>query len=200
MKGIFLVSLNSKKLEDFLNRDLLLDIDKDLKKLDLFVFDGYETLNGIFFNNRNVKEQDELMENTISGVVEKIVNKDIKKRKFLRLSQYQKEISPYVAAVYNEYFTNASFKRHCKSQIFQNLQPKLRDVSILNHKSNLIELIAPFLLVEIALYLYVFDKAEYDRIYGLEAEMNIISDIKNGKYKAFEIFINKKTEYEKVIF
>jgi quinol monooxygenase YgiN len=199
MNGIFLVSLNSRKLDHFLKSGQNLTIDQTLDKLDLFVFDGYETLNGIFFNEKNVKEQDEIVEQTIANVISKVVDTYEDKRRFLRLSNMQKELAPYTCAVYNEYYSNVSFKRHCKSQIFQNLQPKLRDVNILNHKSKLVELIAPFLLVEIALYLFVFHTGRYQKIFGLESEMNIIIDIKDGKYPAFASFVNNKTLYEKVI-
>lgn len=197
-KGIFLVSLNSKRLEEFLKNKESIELNDNIDKIDVFVFDVCETLNGIFFNERDIEQQYVIIENTISLVLEGLVNADSKNRKLIRFTQLQKEISPYMAAVYNEYYNNASFKRHCKSQIFQNLQPKLRDVKITNHKSDLLEILAPFLLAEIAFYLYAFHKEEYDIIYGLESEMNIIADIKNNKYPVFSGFINTKITHSRI--
>lgn len=197
-KGIFLVSLNSKRLEEFLANKETVNLNNRIGILDVFVFDIFETLNGLFFNERNIQQQHTAMEEIISSVKDLIVNTDANDRNLIRFTELQKEISPYLAAVYTEYYINSSFKRHCKSQMFQNLQPKLRDVGIINHKSDLLELIAPFLLAEIAFYLFAFDKGEYDEIYGLEAEMNIIADIKNNKYPAFSGLIKKKITHSKI--
>lgn len=197
-KGIFLVSLNSKRLEDFLKNKEESKLNNGLDKLDVFVFDIFETLNGLFFNDKGISKQNELMENVISDVNKEIVETNSADRQLIRFTQIQKELSSYMEAVYREYFLNASFKRHCKSQIFQNLQPKLRDVEITNHKSDLLELIAPFLLAEIAFYLYAYDKAEYEVIYGLESEMNIIEDIKKNKYPVFSQFMKKDIPHKKI--
>jgi len=199
-KGIFLVSLNSKKLDHFLDNEYPLTIDNNLTELDLLVFDNFETLNGIFFNDRNVNNQNNLLEDIIERVKTQIVATNKEKRNFIRFTEKNRELNQYILAVYKEYYSNASFKRHCKSQIFQNLQPKLRDLNITNHKSNLIELIAPFLIAEIALYLYIFSMEYYQIIFGFENEMGIIADIKNGKYPSFNIFIKQKTDYQKVEF
>jgi hypothetical protein len=198
MKGIFLVSLNSRKLEQFLAADQSFVVDDRMEKLDLFGFDTFEVLNGIFFFPQSVREQNTHIEEVICEVIAKMVSPYGDERRFLRLSEMQKDLATYQLSVHQEYYKNPKFKRNCKSQIFQNLQPKLREVGITNHKSHLIEILAPFLLAEIALYLFVFDSNCYDLILGLEAEMSIIADIKNGKYPVFMPFVKQKTTYQKV--
>lgn len=197
-RDVFMVSLNSKRLEVYLEKQQQSFSNKN--KLDVFVYDVFEVLNGLFFSPNNIEQINEQMESIINKVNQQIVLKDADKNKLIRFSDFQKEMSIYLIAVYSEYFTNASFKRHCKSQIFQNLQPKLREVKITDHKSNLIEILSPFLLAEIAYYLYIFHKNEYSAVYGLESEMEIITAIKNKKYERFNEFILNPVPHIKVEF
>jgi len=197
-RDVFMVSLNSKRLEVYIEKQQQSFSDKN--KLDVFVYDVFEVLNGLFFSPNNIEQINEQMESIINKVNQQIVLKDVNKNKLIRFSDFQKEMSIYLIAVYSEYFTNASFKRHCKSQIFQNLQPKLREVKITDHKSNLIEILSPFLLAEIAYYLCIFHKNEYCAVYGLENEMEIITAIKNKKYERFNEFILNPVPHIKVEF
>lgn len=197
-RDVFMVSLNSKRLEVYLEKQQ--QKFSDINKLDVFVYDVFEVLNGLFFSHNNIEQINEQMESIINKVNQQIVLKDADKNKLIRFSDFQKEMSIYLIAVYSEYFTNASFKRHCKSQIFQNLQPKLREVKITDHRSNLIEILSPFLLAEIAYYLYIFHKNEYSAVYGLESEMEIITAIKNNKYERFNEFILNPVPHIKVEF
>lgn len=197
-RDVFMVSLNSKRLEVYLEKQQQSFSDKN--KLEVFVYDVFEVLNGLFFSPNNIEQINVQMESIINKVNQQIVSKDADKNKLIRFSDFQEEMSLYLIAVYSEYFTNASFKRHCKSQIFQNLQPKLRDVKITDHKSNLIEILSPFLLAEIAYYLYIFHKNEYSAVYGLESEMEIITAIKNKKYERFNQFILNPVPHIKVEF
>lgn len=197
-RDVFMVSLNSKRLEVYLEKQQ--QKFSDTNKLDVFVYDVFEVLNGLFFSPNNIEQINEQMESIINKVKQQIVLKDTDKNKLIRFSDFQKEMSIYLIAVYSEYFTNASFKRHCKSQIFQNLQPKLREVKITDHKSNLIEILSPFLLSEIAYYLYIFHRNEHSAVYGLESEMEIITAIKNRKYERFNEFILNPVPHRKVEF
>lgn len=197
-RDVFMVSLNSKRLEVYLEKQQQSFSYKN--KLDVFVYDVFEVLNGLFFSPNNIEQINEQMESIINKVNQQIVLKDVNKNKLIRFSDFQKEMPIYLIAVYSEYFANASFKRHCKSQIFQNLQPKLREVKITDHKSNLIEILSPFLLAEIAYYLYIFHKNEYSAVYGLESEMEIITAIKNKKYERFNEFILNPVPHIKVEF
>ena len=197
-RDVFMVSLNSKKLEAYLEKQH--EQFSDNNKLDVFVYDVFEVLNGLFFASNNIELVNAQIETVINKVNEQIVLKDTHKNKLIRFSDFQREMSSYLITVYTEYFTNASFKRHCKSQIFQNLQPKLRDVKITDHKSCLIEVLSPFLLSEIAYYLYIFHRNEFETVYGLESEMEIITAIKNKKYDRFNEFVVNPVSHVKVEF
>jgi quinol monooxygenase YgiN len=197
-KGIFLVSLNSKKLDEFLTGRESIRVLDDIENLDVFVFDVFEDLNGLFFNTGNIEEQHQAIETTIKRVQKNIIEINLPNRKLIRFSELQKKIKPYLIALYSEYYSNDSFKHHCKSQIFQNLQPKLRSVGIESHKSNLIDILCPFLLAEIAFYLYAYHVGEYKTILGLENEMEILQAIKNKKYQNFLEFLNFETPHIKV--
>lgn len=196
-KSVFMVSLNSKRLEAYLDskNDSINNI---AEKLEVFVYDIFEVLNGLFFSNNNIRQQSAEMESIIQRVNEEFVAKSTKSNVLIKFSEIQKEIAPYLIAVYTEYFSNQSFKRHCKSQIFQNLQPKLREVEITNHKSSLTEILSPFLLAEIAYYLFIFNNSGYKCVYGLESEMEIIKAIKEKKYTRFNEFLNYPIPHYKV--
>lgn len=198
-KGIFIMSLNSKKLDIALQNNNNFYLKVKQEKLDVFVFDTFEILNGIFFNKKNAGDQKVIIDDIIKKLEYYFISSDIKKRELIRFSKIKKELNPYILEVYKEYYNNVTFERHCRNQIFQNLQPKLKKINIENNKSNLIELLLPFLIVEIAVYLFIYHKNYYTTIYGLENEMNIIESIKSDKYEAFSKYLTNKTEYTKLL-
>lgn len=199
-RGIILVSLNSKRLNKFIQIGLseLNRIQSD--KTDVYIFDIFEILNGVLFNQGNIKEEAIRLEAISQSIYEKLYEALPNKGDIIKYSTSKKNIRKYMAAIYNEYLTNPSFERHLSSQIFQNLQPKLRRYDITDSKSSLIEIMTPFLLTEFAFYLYVFDTGYYSMIYGLEDEMEFIKSIKDGKYPNLMKFVKNKTEYRKIEF
>ncbi len=197
-KGIFITSLNSRRLQDAINNKHNPCFSNDIDELDIFVFDTFEILNGIFFSDENAGTQKQKIESIIQCLETDFLSVDSSKRKLIRCSKKRKEINPYILAVYTEFYTNPIFESHCKNQVFQNLQPKLNRLSVANNRSNLIDLLIPFLLVEIALYLFIYHKDEYCKILGMENEMNIISAIKTHKYSSFSNFLSSDIDYIKI--
>lgn len=197
MKRIFFVSLNSKKLDDFLANNEFDNLLNGFDNLDLFVFDTYEKLNGIFFNDSAIETQDGVIEKKIDLIVEAGL-KSNNQTQLIRCSKFEKHFENHIAVVYSEFYKNRKFHNHCKSQIFQNLHPKLKSKNIITNKSPLIDILVPFLLVEIAIYLYLYDTGSYQEIYGLESEMGILLDIKANKYPAFESFLNHLLPHSKI--
>ena len=124
---------------------------------------------------------------------------DTKKRELIRCSKIRKELNLYIADVFKEYYSNPVFESHCRNQIFKNLQPKLKTVGVTSNRSNLIEILVPFLIVEIAVYLFIYDKGFYSKIFGLENEMEIVESIKNEKYPSFAKYLKHKIEYTKIL-
>jgi len=192
------MSLNSKRLQDAINNKDNFHFNSEVDELDVYVFDVFEVLNGIFFNENNAGQQKESIEDIIEKLELGFVAVDTVKRELIRCSAKRKELSPYIKAVYQEYYSNSVFESHCRNQVFQNLQPKLKNLAIENNKSALLELIMPFLIMEIALYLYIYDKNEYFRIYGMEKEMGIVTAIKQNKYPAFNQFLKGNIDYIKI--
>lgn len=198
-RGIFIMSLNSNKLKEAIKHKSAFEFNNEVDQLDVFVFDTMEILNGIFLHENNVMQQEKEIEEIISKLKTDFVAVNTSKRELLRCSTRRKELNPYLQTVYQEYFSNPTFESHCKNQVFQNLQPKLKRLSIENNKSKLIEILIPFLLTEIAVYLFIYDRSEYHSIYGLESEMNIISAIKRNKYEPFNKFLRNQISYTKMI-
>ena len=198
-KNILLVSLNSKRLDKFIQNglDKLIPLNEET---DIYIFDVFEILNGVLFNSSNILDEKIKLDKIMESVYGKLFNTIPNKGEIIKYSEHKKEIRKYMGIIYNEYSTNPSFERHLGSQIFQNLQPKLRRYNITNSKDSLIELMTPFLLTEFAFYLYVFDTGKYNCIYGLEDEMEFIKSMKKGKYENFNSYIKHKTEYRKIEF
>lgn len=197
-KGIFILSLNSKRLQDAINNRNNFHFNHEVDELDVYVFDVFEVLNGIFFNESNAWKQKAIIEDIIQKLETGFVAVDTVKRELIRCSNKRKELNPYIKSVYQEYYSNPVFESHCRNQVFQNLQPKLKKLAIENNKSTLLELIIPFLIMEIALYLYIYDKNEYFKIYGMEKEMSIVIAIRENKYPAFSSFLNGKIDYIRI--
>jgi len=195
--GIFIMSLNSSKFDEFFIEENL--VNDCIKNLSLFAFDLTETLNGVIFNNQNLS----LISDTIQNKIKKANRfKDIIfKNSIVDLileSEIQKNLITYEQIVYQTYLTNKQFKSHCHNQIFRNLQPKLKKLSILKNSDQKIGLLAPYILKEIAFYLYLFDTCIYNIVYGLENEMEIIKQIKNNKYQAFTPYLKSDLTYIKI--
>lgn len=199
-KNILLVSLNSKRLNKFIQTGLdKLTILKD-DETDIYIFDIFEVLNGILFDKNHILDAKTKLDVIMESVYGKLYDAISNKGEIIKYSEHKKKIRKYMSIVYNEYLINPSFERHLGSQIFQNLMPKLKRYNITDSKDSLIELMTPFLLTEFAFYLYVFDTGKYDCVYGLEDEMEFISAMKNGKYENFNPYIKNKTEYRKIKF
>jgi len=197
-RGIFIMSLNSNKLKEAIKHKSAFEFNNEVDQLDVFVFDTMEILNGIFLNEKNVMKQEQEIEEIISKLKTDFVAANTSKRELIRCSTKRKELNSYLQSVYQEYFSNPVFESHCKNQVFQNLQPKLKRLSIESNKSKLIEILIPFLLTEIAVYLFIYDRNEYHSIYGLEPEMNIIAAIKKNKYEHFNKFLKNQINYTKM--
>jgi hypothetical protein len=197
-KGIFIMSLNSTKLKEAIEHKNAFEFNHEVDLLDVFVFDVLEILNAIFLYEKNVMQQEYEIEEIISKLKTDFIAINTSKRELIRCSTKRKELNPYLQVVYSEYYSNSEFESHCKNQVFQNLQPKLRRLAINNNKSNLIEIIIPFLLTEIAVFLFIYDKKEYQFIYGLETEMDIISAIRNNKYEIFNKYLQNQVKYKKI--
>lgn len=197
-RGIFIMSLNSNKLKEAVEHKNAFEFNHEVDQLDVFVFDTMEILNGIFLNEKNIMQQEQEIEEIISKLKTDFIAINTSKRELIRCSTKRKELNPYLQVVYNEYFSNPVFESHCRNQVFQNLQPKLRRLSIDNNKSKLIEILIPFLLKEIAFFLFIYDGNEYQYIYGLETEMNIITAIRNNKYETFNKYLQNQVNYKKL--
>lgn len=197
-RGIFIMSLNSNKLKEAVKHKNAFEFNHEVDQLDVFVFDTMEILNGIFLHEKNVMQQEQEIEEIISTLKTDFLAVNTSKRELIRCSTKRKELNPYLQAVYSEYFSNPVFESHCRNQVFQNLQPKLRRLAIDNNKSKLIEILIPFLLTEIAVFLFIYDRDEYQSIYGLETEMNIIIAIRNNKYEVFNKYLQNQINYKKM--
>ena len=51
------MSLNSKRLQDAINNKNNFHFNNEVDELDVYVFDVFEVLNGIFFSEKNAWEQ-----------------------------------------------------------------------------------------------------------------------------------------------
>lgn len=195
-KAAVLVSLNSGRMDELLARGKHVKIDNEAGGMDVLVFDVHEVVNGVFFRPSRADTEHSVIESKLAVVNDLFVH-PFKGRTLVRFSELDSTMGPYLSAVYAEFYKDASFRRHCKSQVFRNLQPKLRELGILKHTSSLTEILVPFLLAEIAFYLFVFDTGRYERTYGLEQEMGIITDIRAGKYPSFGGFLKHDVPHVK---
>jgi iron(III) transport system ATP-binding protein len=100
------------------------------------------------------------------------------------LSDYQKrhDFLSLVASVERLYFENKSFQNHCHNQIFRNLHPRLKGVGARNSRSEVVRKLYKYLVIELALLIYLHNQGNYKRHYSLNQEMDIWNDIRIGKY------------------
>lgn len=197
MKSIFFASLSSSRLPKFLLGSYQFPMTQ--REVDVVVFDQSEILNRLLFHNSTPEDQLEFIEDTIGSIHQYLYVNGPFHGEIIRFSDFQNQISDIVSAVHFEYYSNQSFKRHCNSQIFRNLQPKLRTIGVSNHKSPFVGVLAPFLLNEISMHLFILMEGKYTTICGLEREMEIMCAIKEGKYPAFQPFLKFNLNYRNFI-
>ncbi len=88
----------------------------------------------------------------------------------------------YLETVNNVYTHSREFASHCHNQIFRNLQPLLRQHGISSKRHPMMVRLAPYIIEEIAMKLFIADQNIVDLEFGPAAEMDIIVAIYEGKY------------------
>lgn len=80
------------------------------------------------------------------------------------------------------YEMNRSFKNHCLSQTYRNLQPKLKKLKINSKRDKRVEFLSNYLLDELALILLFVCEFDVEVDYGPEMEMEILRDLFDARY------------------
>jgi hypothetical protein len=113
-------------------------------------------------------------------------------------SQYAQlpEFLPYLQALRHCFKTSPPFRRHCLSQVFCNLQPLLRRCGILGKAHPTVAALSDYLLMEVAIKLYMASERIVSVEYSIFREMSLVEAIFAGKYTSLADFCKYRPDYE----
>ena len=99
-------------------------------------------------------------------------------------SDYERvpEFQHCLQIVFAEYSNSKSFRNHCHSQTFQNLEPVLRNKGVTRKSHPVVASLSSYLLRELALLIYVERRVEIEGFVAPRSEMSIQTSISVGKY------------------
>lgn len=98
----------------------------------------------------------------------------------------QQTFRSYLEALSREFENEPEFRKHCRNQVFRNLYPVLRRSGVRNNRDERTCRLAPYLLQEIALKLYLANEQLADVEFAPEPEMELVQAIYDGKYAALK--------------
>ena len=113
--GIFITSLNSQRLKDAIENRNNFQFNNEVDDLDVFVFDTFEVLNGMFFDKYNAGEQKDFIEDIIENLETNFIAVDTNKRELIRYTKIRNKLNKYIRVVYNEYYANPVLTLHLEA-------------------------------------------------------------------------------------
>jgi hypothetical protein len=148
------------------------------------LLDKPETINQVYLNNLSPQAATEYVHGRCGILVAGIANDPALSVKLTTWTKIASEpdFPRYLSAVEELYVESHKFESHCRNQVFQNLQPILQVRGVKNRRHQLTNVLAPYIIQEIALKLYIADKRLADVEFAPEAEMGILHAIYEGKY------------------
>jgi len=95
------------------------------------------------------------------------------------------------------YKTNKLFADACDTQVYRNLHPILERKGINNQRHSIIRELAEYLIIEIALKLYLLEAESYDVEFGWGPNMTVWQQLMSGSFDEFPA-INNPPKYRKI--
>jgi ABC-type Fe3+/spermidine/putrescine transport system ATPase subunit len=119
---------------------------------------------------------------------------------FFRMSEVTCDPSfeKYISLVRCGYRDSGPFRRHIDNQVYTNLRPKLASIGIRRRNDLRLQELAEYLLLELALILWVSEENIADIQFGNEPEMGIVDSVFKGKYDIFKGVLKNRILYESI--
>jgi hypothetical protein len=141
----------------------------------------------------NMKHLMELDESKMSDIVDQQVDNmrqmilgEFPEATVTKWSEYSgiSEFQRYLHLLEDEYATNKSFRNHCHSQTYSNLEPVLRSKGIVKKSHPTVASLSGYLISELALLLYLEKNGNMAGFIAPRHEMQIQTSLAEGKYHA----------------
>lgn len=186
-EGIFLVSLGSPRLTPDLVRYVAERATADNVRLSIFLLDSLEVSNLRILYALDESAAADRVEEQCLKLVSQIQNGADKRVRISRISDLlgDKRLGAVVGRVRGAFGADRRFARMCANQVFVNLHPVLRRFGIKNSRHAMVLALADYILVELALKLFLLGEGVYDIEYGVGAEMGVWLALANGEFDAF---------------
>lgn len=186
-EGIFLVSLGSPRLTPELVRCVVERAAVDGVRLSIILLDSLEVSNLRILYALDERAAVDRVEEQCLKLVSQIQNGAGKHIRISRVSELlgDMKLGAAIEHVRDTFRADRRFSRMCANQVFINLHPVLRRFGIKNSRHAMVLALADYILVELALKLFLLGERIYDIEYGIGAEMDVWLALANGEFDPF---------------
>jgi hypothetical protein len=150
----------------------------------LCLLDEPETINQRIINRLSHKEAKIVVQGRCSALVSSLGAERLYSLQVTLWSSYalRRGFSKYLNVVTSLFKTSARFERHCRNQVFRNLQPVLRERGVTHKLHDLTGRLAGYILKEVALKLFISNRRLADLEFAPRPEMELVESIYSGRY------------------
>jgi ABC-type Fe3+/spermidine/putrescine transport system ATPase subunit len=185
--GIFLVSLGSPRLTPTVIAAIIAEAAKNNVQLLVYLLDAPEILNMRILHNLDEKLASDCVEEKCLKLSSQIASANQMVPQIRRVSNMYEDprFSALLEKVRSTFISNIRFQHKCENQVYVNLHPVLKQLGVKNRRDSLVRNLADYILVELALKLFISETEECDYEYGLGDEMDVWKSIVEGEFKEF---------------
>lgn len=187
LPGIFLISLGSPRLTPQIVRTTAKESAKRKVFLHLYMLDAPEQKNlKILYSLDDDAASDRVQERCLklTSLIAPEHQAFVRVHRISELYE-NKQFAIVLARVRSIFHTNRRFASMCRNQVFVNLQPVLRRIGAKNSRHPIVAELTDYIVVELALKLYLEDTEKFGNEYGAGTEMAVWRALCDGKFPEF---------------
>lgn len=186
--GIFLVSLGSYRLTVPQVAHIVEQATKTCSRFLLFLLDSAELINLRVLNNIDGQIATDRVEEQCLKLISGIPSSVSTQVEVCRISELYQDsqfisLIDYVELVYKD---NKHFARMCENQVYRNLHPRLKRSGVKNRRHPIIHELTKYILIELALKLFLHKSKGYDIEYSAGPDMQVWQALVENKFQEFQ--------------
>lgn len=186
-KGFFLVSLGSRFITPLTLERVIDEARANRVRLEVYLLDAAELVNQKVLYDLNDKAAIDRVEEQCIKLVSRVAPC---RRKFVtwnHLSEIMKQsdFCRCLSTIRHAYDSDRYFASMCENQVYVNLQPILKRLGVKNRRQPIVGELIDYILMELALKLWLLQHRSYDIEYGVGKDMHVWQSILKGDFERF---------------
>ncbi len=191
-RGIFLVSLGTPRLtSDAVNRVVVTAVEAGIR-LSVYLLDAPERVNLEVLHKLDERLASDRVEEQCLKLVSRLPAGAGKTFGIKRVSELfaDSAFKSAVKRVRNAFDGNRRFQSMCQNQVYVNMQPILGRFGAKNRRHPITSDLSNYLIIELALKLFLWESGLYDMEFGIGSEMQIWCAIAGGEFAEFPAMVS----------